>query len=98
AFVPDHTIQKLRNAGACQGSFALADCLAQGHEVGAAAARDAGFEAADGAAPSAAAAPAEEPLKPVWLVPHGKQLGEGAKHFVDLQNDVTAADVHLASR
>ncbi len=98
AFVPDHTIQKLRNAGACTGSFALADCLAQGHEAGAAAARDAGFETAAQAAPSAAAAPAEEPLKPVWLVPHGKQLGEGAKHFVDLQNDVTAADVHLASR
>jgi sarcosine oxidase subunit alpha len=37
-------------------------------------------------------------LKPVWLVPHGKGLGEGAKHFVDYQNDVTAADVQLASR
>src|SRR3546814_18846459 len=30
AFVPDKWIQKLRNAGACDGRFALADCLAQG--------------------------------------------------------------------
>ena len=98
AFVPDKCIQKLRNAGACDGRFALAACLAQGFEAGAAAARDAGLDGKPGAAPSAAAALAEEPLKPVWLVPHGKPVGHGAKHFVDYQNDVTAADLQLASR
>ena len=98
AFVPDTTIQKLRNAGACDGRLALADCLAQGHEAGAASARDAGFEGDAGQAPTAPAATPETPLRPVWVVPHGKPLGEGAKHFVDLQNDVTAADVELASR
>jgi sarcosine oxidase subunit alpha len=98
AFVPDKWIQKLRNAGACNGSFALADCLAEGHAAGAAAAGDAGFEGATGGTAPTAERTAEEPLKPVWLVPHGKPLGEGAKHFVDQQNDVTAADVHLASR
>src|SRR5690606_22719164 len=98
AFVPDRCIQKLRNAGACRGSFALADCLAQGHDAGAAAARDAGFDGNPGLAPGAEPPVAEEPLKPIWLVPHGKPLGQGAKHFVDYQNDVTAADVELASR
>ncbi len=98
AFLPDRTIQKLRNAGACNGDFDLAACLAKGHEAGADAARAAGFEGDTGAAPSAPAAASDSPLKPVWVVPHGKPLGEGAKHFVDHQNDVTAADVQLASR
>ncbi len=41
----------------------------------------------------------ETPLKPVWLVPGEAAPGKGpGKHFVDFQNDVTAADIALAAR
>ncbi|MGI8895023.1 MAG: sarcosine oxidase subunit alpha family protein [Casimicrobiaceae bacterium] len=40
----------------------------------------------------------EESLMPLWLVPGRKPVGRGGKQFVDLQNDVTAADIFLAAR
>lgn len=43
----------------------------------------------------------EEPLTPprrLFRVPDGKAEGHGKKAFVDFQNDVTAADIHLAVR
>jgi sarcosine oxidase subunit alpha len=98
AFVPDRAVQKLRAAGACNGRFALADCLSEGFAAGLAAAADAGFESADaGRLPSAGAPGAADPTRPVWLVPSGKPPAQ-AKAFVDHQNDVTAADVLLAHR
>ncbi len=98
SFVPDVARQKQRSAGASNGRFALAECLAEGHAAGAAAAADCGFATGVGAAPTAAAAPAETPLRPVWIVPSDKPVGQGGKFFVDHQNDATAADVMLAAR
>ncbi|MEM9061158.1 MAG: sarcosine oxidase subunit alpha family protein [Pseudomonadota bacterium] len=43
-------------------------------------------------------APAEEPLQPHWFTPSRGKYAHGTKHFVDFQNDVTAADVRLAAR
>jgi len=40
----------------------------------------------------------EEALTPLWLVPGTKPAGRNDKAFVDLQNDVTAADIFLAAR
>jgi len=34
----------------------------------------------------------------LWLVPSTEQIGQGGKHFVDFQNDSTAADIQLAAR
>ena len=62
------------------------------------AARDAGFSGNSGNAPRAEAAAAEAQLRPIWVVPSVNPVGHGAKHFVDHQNDVTAADVLLAER
>jgi len=99
AFVPDRSVQKGRSAGAANGSFALADCLSEGFAAGRAAARDAGFGADNsGDVPRAEAAPAEAPLRPVWIVPSVEPVGHGRKFFVDHQNDATAADVLLAER
>jgi sarcosine oxidase subunit alpha len=98
AFVPDRAVQRQRSAGACAGSFALADCLEQGFAAGLAAAADAGFSTRDiGARPSAAPAGVAHPLRPVWLVP-SERAATQVKAFVDHQNDVTAADVLLAHR
>jgi sarcosine oxidase subunit alpha len=98
AFVPDRSVQKERSAGAAKGSFALADCLAEGFEAGGAAARDAGFAGDSGDAPRAEAMLVEASLRAIWVVPSVNPVGHGAKFFVDHQNDATAADVLLAER
>ena len=43
-------------------------------------------------------APAEAPPAPHWFTPAPGKYAHGTKHFVDFQNDVTAADVRLAAR
>jgi sarcosine oxidase, subunit alpha len=42
--------------------------------------------------------PEESPARRIFRVPDGKPEGHGKKAFVDYQNDVTAADIHLAVR
>ncbi|MBL6598741.1 MAG: sarcosine oxidase subunit alpha [Alphaproteobacteria bacterium] len=97
AFIPDISVQNELSAGACNGAFSLADCLEQGFTAGGAAAAANGFEA-----PVIDALAVEEPeigdRLDLWVVPGRKPLGHAGKHFVDFQNDVTAADVHLAAR
>ncbi len=43
-------------------------------------------------------APVEAPIQPHWFSPSHGKYNHGTKHFVDFQNDVTAADVRLAAR
>ncbi|KIC11638.1 sarcosine oxidase subunit alpha [Leisingera sp. ANG-M1] len=95
-FKPDFCQQKVRAAGSCNGTFDLAGCLAEGAEAGVAAARDAGFDGI-AKAPVAAAEEAFD-LRPIYYVPSRRPVGEGKKAFHDHQNDVTAADIHLAHR
>jgi sarcosine oxidase subunit alpha len=96
-FLPDRCDQALASAGACNGTWSLGDCLAEGFRVGAAAANAAGHPAAASPTP---AVPADSQMPPrvLWVVPSNRPLGEGGKHFVDFQNDVTAADLGLAAR
>ncbi len=101
AFLPGPTApgQRNRSLGGAAGRFALADCLKDGHEGGKAAAAACGFAVtAAGEAPVSADASESQPLQPCWVVPSTRPIGEGGKHFVDFQNDVTAADVMLAHR
>ena len=97
AFVPGESVQRERSAGAARGLLRLSECLADGVAAGADAVCTAGFEAT-----SEPSCPAVQewgdvvPLRPLWAVPlpswrHGKR-------FVDLQNDVTVADIELAVR
>ena len=69
-------------------------CLGEGTAAGRRAARAAGFAAqAPTPAPHAEPLP-QAPIRPPWLVPSDRAVGRGAgKQFVDLQNDVTAADI-----
>jgi len=97
AFVPGMASQALANAGACNGTFVLGEVLQEGIRAGAEAAREAGFKASAPAAPEASE-PGQAPLRPLWIVPGKAKLGRKGKHFVDFQNDVTAADVQLAAR
>ena len=95
-FLPGNTIQANRSAGACNGAFPLAVCLAEGTEVGALAAADAGFGAPVLALPETKEAE-EAPMEVVWQVPSDRPPGK-ARAFVDFQNDVTTKDVKLAAR
>jgi sarcosine oxidase subunit alpha len=95
-FVPGESRQAERSAGAARGSLDLAQCLIEGHEAGLAAARDAGFSAPVLPPPSAVAQPTT-PVRPIWEVPSPHD-GRRDRKFIDLQNDVTAADIALAAR
>jgi len=105
AFVPGPSVQDERSAGAARGSFSLADCLAEGGAAGAAAASAAGFAAS--AELGLIFAPASEmhlamprmatmQAASAWSAPQAP--GDRRKRFVDLQNDVTDADIALAVR
>ena len=98
-FLPGKATQALEVVGAAGGSFGLAACLAEGAAAGARAAEAAGF--GDGTPPPAPPVGAPEPgaITPFWLAPGLRPVGHGkAKHMVDHQDDVTAADIRLAAR
>jgi sarcosine oxidase subunit alpha len=90
-FVPAEPAQAVRAAGAANGAMALADALAEGAEQVIAALKALGVKAALPDLPETAASPYT--ITPLWTVP-----GAGAKSFLDIQNDVTIADVELALR
>ena len=91
AFVPGSLPNGVAVAGAANGTYSLASCLSEGAHLGAAAASATGFDA------KAAKLPAVDDegtgISAFWHVERAKH-----KAFVDLQNDVTAADVALAER
>lgn len=97
AFVPGTPAQSERSAGACAGTRTLYECARQGSVAGAAAAVAAGFAAR--AAPALATSDGKAgSLRALWQVPHPRGSSRAPKQFVDLQNDVTAADIELAIR
>ncbi|MEM9277357.1 MAG: sarcosine oxidase subunit alpha family protein [Pseudomonadota bacterium] len=92
SFVPDTPMRRERSAGASKGSFALADCLKEGHEAGHEAAKSAGIKVGKLAAAPKADETEYGPIHSVWRCP-----GNG-KAFVDFQNDVSAKDITLAEK
>jgi len=103
-FVPDPTRAKKScpniPAGACNGSFTTHECIEQGIAAGTAAVTAIGKSVSvPGIKPFTINEIAQGDIAPIWLVPTVHPVGEGkAKHFHDFQNDVTAADIHLAAR
>ena len=99
AFLPGDTGDSLCSAGAAAGAASLADCLSQGQSAGTAAARRAGFGdgAADTPPPRVEDCP-QAPQQALFLAPHTQPASRAPKQFVDMQLDVTAADIELAAR
>jgi sarcosine oxidase, subunit alpha len=93
AFVPNLEDAAIEPVGAARGSFDLAACLAEGSEAGAHAAAANGFAAVAPALPEVQPSLSALP-EALWLIPGD----DGRKSFVDLHNDVTAADIALAAR
>jgi sarcosine oxidase subunit alpha len=87
AFLPRLSVQAERSVGACGGSLSLSSCLVEGWQAGL------DTVGGSGAAPSgkdrddAGCSLADLP-----------QPDQGAKSFIDFQNDVAAADIALAVR
>ena len=86
-------------AGAANGTFELGAAIREGHAAGEAAAKAARPK---GRQPKVKAPnvsePSQSPLEAIWFAPAAGPGNEGNKHFVDFQNDVTAADLELAQR
>jgi sarcosine oxidase subunit alpha len=95
-FLPGAPTQHQFSAGAANGRLDLAGCLEEGAEAGNSAAVACGF---DGTmkAPSADTVDSEAIL-PLWTAPSPYTRGRGPKAFIDMQNDVGAADIQLAVR
>ncbi len=101
AFVPGHSVQRERSAGACRGTYELNDCLAEGYATGEAAAK-AAIEGRPGHPETMEhLSPPDSPSARQAMKPSAYR-GEGAprraKAFVDFQNDVTVKDLKLAAR
>ena len=92
-FLPGEARQAVRVAGAAAGDTDLAACLVHGAEAGNAAANDAGFR-------RRGRGPRQPAIEAMALSPAGRTvvIPGGGKRFVDLQNDVTVADLELAAR
>ena len=93
-FVPSRAVQPVQAAGACNGTFELSFSLAEGREAGKVAAARAGFRNRVGEQSPVVNTVESVAISPCWLVPSKSTANN--KHFVDLQNDVTADDIALA--
>lgn len=90
AFLPITTPQGVISVGACAGSDNLAVALMAGHATATELARQAGFDPSRDCPVAAVSDRIETPPIAFWRAP------EQGKAFVDLQNDVTVADIELA--
>jgi len=91
-FRPKSHDDEIAIVGCANGTMDLASCLKEGYEAG----EKAGGKSKLGK--SKAAPRKQAPIAPMWFSPANGKYNEGTKHFIDLQNDVTAADLELAQR
>ena len=93
AFRPKEHHDRIVAIGAANGTFGLSQILAEAVHAGSKLAGSGNVH------PVPAAVQADErPLEPIWFAPATGKYNEGNKHFIDFQNDVTAADLELAQR
>lgn len=97
--VPKQSVQHQYVAGSCKGDFTTKECLLNGWNAGRSAASALGFDVDEQQSVPDVIEPETGNATACWLVPATQDVGHGsAKHFVDFQNDTTAADIKLAVR
>ncbi len=100
-FLPGPAQDHLTVVGAANGTFGLAEIIVEADEAGDCVARrvlgKARVHRPVSKIPGAVGVQ-EDPWESIWLVAGQKSGHQGRKHFVDFQNDVTAADLELAVR
>ncbi|CCK31787.1 Sarcosine oxidase subunit alpha [Streptomyces davaonensis JCM 4913] len=94
SFVPDTCRQQVEVAGSASGTLDLATVLAQGAAAGARAVEAEGYRPGTPSLPQVPAQPRQTPPMHVYVVPGGTA---NAPRFVDLQRDVTVADLARAT-
>ena len=96
AFRPGRSWQHERSAGAANGSFAMAECFAEGARAGAEAASAAGFQASPPVAPQIVGGQTGQgPINVIPELPSNRPPHK-VRAFLDLQDDVTTKDLALA--
>ncbi len=99
AFLPAQPGGAVTWAGSAGGARTLLACMETGAAAGAtAAARTGHGDGRISAEIPATDEPPETPSRALFLVPHQRPPSRAPKQFVDLQLDVTAADIELAAR
>ncbi|MEN3540906.1 2Fe-2S iron-sulfur cluster-binding protein [Microbispora sp. ZYX-F-249] len=94
AFTPGESRQAVEAAGFARGVTTLRGCLEDGAEAGRRALAAAGFAMpVETAVPFAEEEPAAAPAEHLWLVEAAGDDADYSAHFVDLQRDVTVAEV-----
>jgi sarcosine oxidase, subunit alpha len=93
SFGPDGCRQAVEVAGAAAGTYTLAGCLAEGAAAGRVAVEATGFTAPTGRPLPVTDEHPTAPATHIWLLP----AEDYATHFVDLQRDVTVADIQRAT-
>ncbi len=91
-FLPGTPVQAERSAGAARGLFGIEEAARDGDAAGRAAAAAAGFTSAAPLDLPAGIPACSDAIEPLW------EVKSDGKSFVDLQNDVTTADIRLAHR
>ena len=93
SYRPDRHHDKITAIGAANGTFALPAILEEAYAAGSK------LSGSGNVHPVPAAVQADQrPMEPIWFAPATGKYNEGNKHFIDYQNDVTAADLELAQR
>ncbi|WP_447554633.1 sarcosine oxidase subunit alpha [Vreelandella sp. EE22] len=96
-FVPGE-VKGMISAGGVAGHFALDETLTDGIRAGQKAAQASGFEDAPAIDAPATRGRRDGVACALYQVPHEKSALRAPKQFVDLQNDVTAAGIEVATR
>ena len=97
-FRPDKSHEAEISAGACNGSFEMNRAIKEGVMAADKAVKANGGTPAQNTIPVADTLKTTAIIHPLWRMPNGKGTGQGAKAFIDFQNDVTASDLELAVR
>ena len=96
-FVPGK-VKDMLTAGGVAGHYGLGETLLDGARAGRQAAIDSGFDDAEEIKLPEARVRREAPACALYQVPHEKKGARAPKQFVDMQNDVTASAIELATR
>ena len=98
SFRPSTHHDAIKAVGAANGTMDLSGTLAEAYDAGEKAA-SANAKLTAVKLPLPATSESERAaLLPIWFSPASGKYNEGNKHFIDFQNDVTAADLELAQR
>ena len=98
SFRPDRHGDPITVVGSANGSFDLKGCVEEGFAGGEAAVKALGSKPVKTLKKPEVKAQRAGPIQPIWFAPATGRYNEGNKHFIDFQNDVTAADLELAQR